>query len=218
MNDDGFTYGPFGEILPPPLVAGVDPEEAREQAGLVSLPSVERVPQPGLSRAERDGLAAMALQQVRLAEALGGRLATAEGRALYRAVAQQGKMLSLRPLGMEGESYRTFAPVLQRISRDRWRVGTRGHGRVQELFAADPAQALDKARELYVRWAEEEATAALSRPAPTAGGGPRAAALLEDGSSETSSSPALSGTKGSVETLAEDSLEDSPARQGRGKP
>jgi hypothetical protein len=145
-----FTVGPFGEIIPPPLVDGLTAEEAWQQAGLGELP-------PGLSEAEIGGLAAMALQQKRLAEALSGRAAgSPEAHALYEAVVRRGRRLSLRPLGREQESCRTFAPVLQRLARDRWRIGVEGQGRTQELFAADALQALGKARELYVRWASEE--------------------------------------------------------------
>jgi hypothetical protein len=147
MSD--FTLGPFGEVIPPPLVDGVTAEEAWQQAGLGPRP-------PGMGDAEFGGLAAMALQQKRLAEALVGRASAPDARALYEAVTRRGQPLSLRPLGMEQESYRTFAPVLQRVARDRWRVGVQSHGKTQEIFAADPAQALDRARELYVQWAEEE--------------------------------------------------------------
>ena len=159
-NEGDFTLGPFGEILPPPLVDGLTAEEAWELAGLASLPSaasVERVPPPGLSEDERGGLAAMApLQQKRLAEALGGQLPTPDGRALYQAVTRRGRPLSLRPLGMEQESYRSFAPVLQRTARDRWRFGVEGYGRTQELPTGNPAQALEQARQLYVQWEREE--------------------------------------------------------------
>jgi hypothetical protein len=148
MSDD-FTLGPFGEIIPPPLVDGLTAEEAWQQAGLGEPP-------PGLSEEERGGLAAMAWQQERLAEALSGRSSAPEARALYEAVTRRGRALSLRPPGMEQESYRTFAPVLQRIARDRWRIGVEGKGYTREIFAADAAQALSKARELYVRWANEE--------------------------------------------------------------
>ncbi len=106
-----FERGPFGEIVPPSLVAGMPMGEALDNLGLVYV------------------------HQRRLRQAIAGELDEAEARDLYRAVVVEGERLSLRPLGQEERAFSTFAPVLQRIEGERWRVGVAGQGRTREITA-----------------------------------------------------------------------------------
>jgi hypothetical protein len=168
MSDIDFTRGPYGEILPPPLVSGVDPDEALAQF----VQAAERsgnpvtVPSRGQSRKGMINLAMLYIHQQNLKRALSGDLPddgvgdNADGQALYEKVVEDGEMLSLRPLGLERLHFATFAPVMRHFEANRWRVGLpsstldkRGRTAVIE---GEPGAVLEKAWALYVKWSAEE--------------------------------------------------------------
>jgi hypothetical protein len=167
MSDIDFTRGPYGEILPPPLVSGVDPDEALAQF----VQAAERsgnpvtVPSRGQSRKGMINLAMLYAHQQNLKRALSdlsddGVGDNADGQALYEKVVEDGELLSLRPLGLERLHFATFAPVLRHFEANRWRVGLpsstldkRGRTAVLE---GEPGDVLEKAWALYVKWSAEE--------------------------------------------------------------
>ena len=168
------SRGPYGEILPPPLVEHVTEEEALAQlvADNAALGAKVSVPQKGHAR---DGLINVALlyaHQMRLRQVLAGRFESSQEEALYEAVTMDGEPLSLRPLGLEWTRYPGFVPVLQaqtpgrlliprnRVGPDKpllWRFGINGRG-YSELFAhTDPVEVVAKAQALYVQLSRKDA-------------------------------------------------------------
>lgn len=169
-NSTSFGTGPYGEILPPPLVSGVDPEEAAvamvrasRQAGqpIVSIPT------KGESRRGYLNQALLYLHQQNLTRALAGQLDEPDAAALRDAVLR-GQTLSLRPLGLEQLYFSSFAPVVQQIGDNLWRIGLPGQGRVK-TFSASAGEAIVQAQRLYVEWstAEAEQFKAWARQATT---------------------------------------------------
>lgn len=149
---DTFERGPYGEIMPPPMLAGAMPGETlHEMVG----PEIFEQMKPE-EREAFYGEAAVYLHQKNLLRLFAGEFpgGMPEAAALYQAV-MQGEPISLRPLGWEGATYHTFAPILQRIAGDEWRVGLAGQGHCIAL-AGSPASVLRRARQLYVIWAENE--------------------------------------------------------------
>ena len=168
------SRGPYGEILPPPLVEHVTEEEAlaRLVADNAALGVKVSVPQRGHAR---DGLINVALlyaHQMRLREVLAGRFESSQEEALYEAVTMDGESISLRPLGLEWARYIGFVPILQtqtpgrlliprnRVGPDKpilWRFGINGRG-YSELFAnIDSVKAVAKAQAIYVRLSTQDA-------------------------------------------------------------
>lgn len=165
------AVGPHGEILPPPLTAGLDPDEALKE--MVGEELFEQM--PAAERAAFYGDAAIYAHQKRLEQVFAGQTDGIEGGAELYDAAMAGATISLRPLGYERVQYRTFAPVLHRLPDGRWRVGLpgerlpgerlpserlpseRSEGKTQVLDETDGRLAYLAARTLYVQWAEAEA-------------------------------------------------------------
>ena len=167
MSDIDFTRGPYGEILPPPLVSGLDPDEALAQFVQAAEQSGNpvTVPSRGQSRKGMINLAMLYAHQQNLKRALSGLSDdgvgdNADGQALYEKVVEDGELLSLRPLGLERLHFTTFAPVLRHFEANRWRVGLPSstldkRGRTA-VISGEPGEVLEKAWALYVKWSAEE--------------------------------------------------------------
>ena len=156
-----FTRGPYGEILAPPLMAGLDDEDALailDQDARDGGNPINSMPSRGDSRTGMLVLARMYAHHKNLKRALAGQLGNdPDGMALYQAVTQQGEPISIRPVGMEHLAFSTFAPVLRREGENKWRVGLEGNGRTA-VIEGTPDVALDQVSALYVRWCEDEET------------------------------------------------------------
>jgi hypothetical protein len=101
-------------------------------------------------------LALVYVHQLRLRDAIAGQLQDdPDARDLYQAVVLEGEPMSLRPLGMEGLVFSTFAPVLQRVGEDRWRVGVEGQGKTT-VFDAPLDQVIAKAQAAYVKLSDAD--------------------------------------------------------------
>jgi hypothetical protein len=138
-----FERGPHGEIVPPSLVADMSADEALETLALGSGAALEGMENLGL----------VYVHQRRLRRAIAGELDDDVARDLYRAVVVEGEPLSLRPLGQEERVFSTFAPVLQRVEGERWRVGVVGQGRTREI-TAPPGRVVELAQDVFVEWCE----------------------------------------------------------------
>lgn len=154
-----FSRGPYDEILAPPLTSGLDPEAALAQmvAAVEASGHEITIPKRGESRRGIINVAFLYCHQINLAAALSGTLTEDPAAvALARAILDAREPLSLRPLGLESLYFATFAPVLQRLAGDNWRVGRADWGRTLVFEATDPAQALEHARQVYVKWTAAE--------------------------------------------------------------
>lgn len=149
-KDNGWAYGPYGEILPPPLVAGLNPDDVLRE--MVGAEIFDLMP-PG-ERKMFYGEAAIYAHQKQLEQTFAGDTGGDKDKeGLYRAILA-GKSLSLRPLGYERQTYSNFAPVWRRVGDSRWQVGVEGQGEVEVFEAESVKSAYLKARDLYVVWAE----------------------------------------------------------------
>jgi hypothetical protein len=150
-----FSRGPYGEILPPPLMNGLTPADLNDVVR-------EMIDDPALTEGEdltpyHPNAMVYVLQQ-NLVRALSGELNGPDAADL-RAAVLRGEPLSVRPVGHETLAYRTFAPVLQRISDTSWRLGLEKHGQTAIIAGDNAGIALRLARQIYVTWAEAEAAA-----------------------------------------------------------
>ncbi len=140
-----FERGLYGEIVSPSLVAGMLVDEALRMLARDS----------GVPAGEVESLGLVYVHQRRLRQAIAGELDDDVARDLYQAVVVEGEPLSLRPLGQEEYDLCSFAPVLQRVEGDRWRVGVAGQGRTREI-AAPLGRVVELAQQLYGQWFNEE--------------------------------------------------------------
>ncbi len=154
-----FDRGPFGEIYPLPLVAGLTGAEClteyAQRAEEMGYP-LQKIPTKGDSQEGMWRVATSVVDGWRRQAALGGALDSLEARALYYRVVQQGERMSLRPLGHERDEYVTFAPVFERVDNTGWRIGVEGQGKVQVLAIVDPRHALAEAQKICGGWMNEE--------------------------------------------------------------
>jgi hypothetical protein len=152
-GENGFRRGPYGEILPPRLIEVVTPTDLAML--LLELTGAEAVSDNFIHDPFYQQIALDYAHQQRLLQIFGGGfVGDPAAAALYLAV-MRGEPLSLRPLGQEGTTYRTFAPVLQRVGDETWRVGRPEDGRWLQL-SGQPAVVLRRARQLYIQWAGAE--------------------------------------------------------------
>lgn len=152
-----FATGPYGEILPPPLVSGVSPEEAAEtmvRASHSTSCAITSIPTRGAARTGHINQGLLHLHQQNLVRALTGQLGDPDAVELRNAVLR-GEAMSLRPLGLELLYFSSFVPVLQSVSDGVWRIGKQNQGKVK-TFQAAPDEALTQAQRLYVEWATAE--------------------------------------------------------------
>jgi hypothetical protein len=141
-----FERGPFGEIVPPSLAAGMPADEALEMLARDS----------GTPAGEVENLGLVYVHQRCLRRAIAGELNDDDAaRDLYRAVVVEGEPLSLRPLGQEERVFSTFAPVLQHIEGELWRVGVAEQGRTRE-FTAPLGRVVELAQGVFVEWFKTE--------------------------------------------------------------
>lgn len=159
MNEEiSFQTGPYGEILPPPLLTHVTPEDAwqRYYDFNLSIGITLDGPQNESEKLIWYNLAAVFCHQIRLREVIGGKAKheTAVEAAL-RFLVQQGALMSLRPIGMEHKHPKTFAPVLTRLTKDTWRIGLPEKGRAK-VFKAGLETAVEQAQQIYVQWVSDE--------------------------------------------------------------
>ena len=157
---EAFPLGPYGEILPPPLIAHTTPEDALARL-VADAGGQVHVPKRGRSLEGMYNVALVYAHQLRLREVLAGRYTLDVEAALYRAVMEEGQPLSLRPPTLEDLALDTFAPVLAYLGEHQWRVGLPGHGRTAVFTEPDPAQAVAQAQDLYAQWCEEDERAFL---------------------------------------------------------
>jgi hypothetical protein len=121
-----FERGPYDEILLPPLIGDVSPEEAWKRLYAFSLSKGNKLNKP---EAEEDRailykLGGIFVHQTRLREVIAGQSET-EVEITLRDEVWRGERLSLRPLGLEDKEFQTFAPVLERLGMTEWLVGLR---------------------------------------------------------------------------------------------
>jgi len=157
-NHTDFSRGPYNEILPPPLVGGVDEEEA---LAMLAQDAEARgqpisIPTRGQSRKGMYNLAMLFVHQQNLKRALQGQSDDPDGQALYEAVVKNGELLSLRPAGMESLFFFGFAPVFGRVAESQWRVGLPEHGQTAAV-AGEAGAAIEAAWKVYVEWSKQEA-------------------------------------------------------------
>lgn len=150
-----FSYGPYGEIIPPPLftLEGITPEDLNDVVAEMTGDLFEQLPDPALYHDD----ALVYLHQQNLLRVLQGDFPDQPDAVELRDAILTGTPFSLRPFGQETAMYAGFAPVLQRISDNDWRLGVVEHGRTA-VIAGDAPAALRRARQIYVRWAEGEVT------------------------------------------------------------
>jgi len=159
MQEVTFQTGPYGEIFPLPLLAGMTAEEALEQLVKDSAEMGHPFDPPSRGQyvEEMAFRGECHVHQQRLPKAMSGEMADVpEATALRRAVMDLGHKMSLRPFGMEILEYASFAPVLQYLGDDRWQVGLEEHGRVKTFETDDPAKAVKAAQRVFKTWADED--------------------------------------------------------------
>ena len=106
-----FERGPYNEILPPPLIGDVSPEEAWKRLYAFSLSKGNKLDKPETDedRAVLYNLGGVFVHQMRLREVIAGQAETEVEIALRDAVLR-GERLSLRPLGLEDKEFQTLRP------------------------------------------------------------------------------------------------------------
>jgi hypothetical protein len=153
-----FQTGPYGEIFPLPLLAGMTDEEALDrlvedsaEAGYPFDP-----PTRGQYVDEMHFRGQIHVHQQRLPQALAGEMDLPEAEALRIAVMEQGHPMSLRPFGMEVLNYRSFAPVLKYLGKGHWQIGLEDEGRTYTFEETDVVQAIKAAQQIFKKWADND--------------------------------------------------------------
>jgi len=153
-----FSTGPYGEILPPPLAADATTDEImeyyREHAGKLLQPDPARHNSETMEVIFT--LARLLYQRAAILRVLSGETHDQVEAALYNFIVERRYPVSLRPLALEDLQYETFAPVLQRIEGNIWRVGVETNGKFMDFSAQSAAQAFEFASAIYVQWSNEE--------------------------------------------------------------
>lgn len=158
-----FATGKYGEILPPPLLAGVDPDEAFRNYYAFQLSHGHKIDMPK-NEGEKKILYNFAMiwtHQMRLRKVIAGIGELTEVESALHDLVLAGNSMSIRPLGRERSSRKTFVPVLTHLGSEtgdtehHWQLGQPGHGRV-ETFIAATGRAIETAQLMYVRWCDEE--------------------------------------------------------------
>jgi len=97
---------------------------------------------------------------VHLAKIIGGEWESDTDRQIYRALVVKREPVSLiSPLFSSSSNhppYRTFVPILTRLSHNRWKVGQLGHGRLKIFDEPEAGKAIAFALSLIARWHSEE--------------------------------------------------------------
>ncbi len=152
-----FQRGPYNEIMPPPLLDNVSPEEAWKRLYAFSLSKGHKLDKPETDedRAVLYNMGGVFVHQMRLRDVIGGDAETDVEIALRDAV-WDGERLSLRPLGLEGNNLETFAPVLERLGTNDWLVGVPGEGQIVPLEGVPPEDVVEQAQAIYVGWRKNE--------------------------------------------------------------
>ena len=152
-----FERGPYNEILPPPLIGDVSPEEAWKRLYAFGLSKGHKLdkPETEADRAVLYNLGGVFVHQTRLREVIAGQAETDVEIALRDAV-WKGERLSLRPLGLEDKVFKTFAPVLERLGTTEWLVGLPGQGHVEPLIGVPPEDVIEQSQAIYVEWRNAE--------------------------------------------------------------
>lgn len=159
-----FQRGPFDEIFPLPLLAGLTGAEclARLEADAIADGNpLQRVPKRGESREGMERVGMGHVQKRLEIAALDGRFAEIpsgaqlEAQGLRLLVVEEGEAMSVRPFMLEDYDYVSFRPTFQRVEGG-WRLGDPDHGRAQVITAATPGQALAQAFMLAADWMDEE--------------------------------------------------------------
>lgn len=152
-----FTRGEYGEIVPPPLLSHLTPEEAIRRLYAVTALRGGHLDKPATPAGKQVVLnrALQLAHGLRLREVVAGTaLENDIERALYEAV-RNGALLSLRPLGLESWDHPSFAPVIRYAGGDEWQIGLPEAGRMTVLHAA-AGEVIEQAQAVYLRWTEDE--------------------------------------------------------------
>lgn len=166
MSDQQITFqrGPYEEVYPLPLLAGMTGAECLRQLEADAFDSgnpLQRVPTRGESREGMERVGMGHVQKRLEIAALDGRFdeipegAQLEARGLHLLVVEEGEPMSVRPFLLEDYDYATFRPVFQRVE-DGWRLGDPEHGKSLLITAATPGAALQQAFIQSADWMEEE--------------------------------------------------------------
>ena len=150
-----WTTGKYGEIIPYSLVAGLNPDEILQD--MVGIEIFRQMPEN-----EREmfyGEAAIYAHQKRLERVFSGLVGGDEALAAIFEGVMNGTPITLCPLGYENWPH-AFAPVLQYLGRNTWRVGV-AEGAMPIRILTGPAETVYRqARQLYVSWVEAGETVA----------------------------------------------------------
>lgn len=153
-----FPRGPYGEILPPPLISHVTLEEAWQQYKEFKL-AINDGPDPDVFLEMHEGWSLHLIFHThthRLEAVLTGAARNmSERETQLQACFQRGELLAF-PSFTTGEDYpATFVPVLKQLGATSWQFGLPGHGRVV-TFEADASDLFGEVKGLYMRWLWEE--------------------------------------------------------------
>lgn len=153
-----FTLGEYDEILPPPLLSHLTPDEAIRRLYAECLRrgvTLDRPKTPAGKQAVLNRALSLA-HGLRLRQVVAGTAAEpGEFETALHAAVMAGARLSLRPLGLETWEHPTFAPVLRYVGGDEWQVGLPEYGRTTTLHA--PAgEIVEQAQAVYLQWTNDE--------------------------------------------------------------